>query len=409
AALYERHLHNEAGEMIAVDLFGNLVESARAGQTDTFIVPLSKFPGAVRVSIRRIKGPLEMNGLVAFPVLESLEDLTLAQKEEFARLLGERLASSPTSGTLRTQDGIERPAATTAILGDANYPVRSWNMPLDPSDAFDAECSGTCYRFFTNLYLSLFAEAVSAEKVSFTSSDGALFGVLRNSTKLALGSIAPTDQEREDFQRKFGYPLIVVPVALDAVGVLVHPSNRLDAISFETLQLIFAEDSDGTGYWDPASGLRGPILIAGGSPGWGTSRLFSERVMGGAEFRRNLAVLDVAYPHGVEQFVSRNENAIGFAQHHTRVHPVKALPLRERDGAPAVAVDAVTVNNGTYPLTRHLYLIVAADPSAPNRVGIERFADLLLSREGQTTVADAGSFPLSAEEIRKSRRALGLP
>ncbi len=403
------HLHNEAGEMIAVDLFGNLAETARLGRTDTFIVPLSKFPGTSRISIRRIKGPLEVGGMVAFPVMESLNDLTTAQKEDFARLLGERLAVPSSAGSLRTQNGLDRPAATTSILGDATYPVRSWNVPMSPADAFYADCSGTCYRFFVNLYLSLFPEAESADKVSFTSSDGVLYSVLSGHAEVALGSIRPTDQQQEDFRKKFGRRLVVVPVALDAVEVLVHPANQLSGVSFGTLRKIFAEGRGGTGYWDPETGLDGPIVIAGGSPGWGTSMFFSERVMGGAPFRPELVALDVAYARGVEDFISKNQNAIGFAQHRPRVRPVKVLPLMENADATAVAVDAFTVNNGTYPLTRHLYLIVAVDDSGNMPAGADRFADLLLSREGQAAVADAGSFPLSAGEIRKSRRTLGLP
>jgi phosphate transport system substrate-binding protein len=401
------HLHNAAGELIAVDLFGNLAETARAGRTDTFIIPLAKFPTAARVSVRRIKGPAEIQGLVAFPVMESLADLTVAQKEDFARLLGERLAASPSAGPLRTAGGREQPAATSAVLGDTSYPVRAWTGPMDASQAFSAECAGTCYRFFTNLYLSLFPQAESAEMVSFTSSSGVLGKVLSGRGNIGLVSIPPTDAELSAYQQEFGRPLMVIPIALDAVEVLVHPSNKLSAIPFEHLRMIFADDGKRPRYWDPESGLRGPILFAGGSPGFGTSRFFAERVLGGAKFRPELVTLDVAYAHGVEEFVARNQNAIGFAQHRVRTMPVKVLPLSEN--GPAVAVDAQTVNDGTYPLTRHLYLLVATDNPASLPEPVRRFADLLLSREGQTAVADAGSFPLSASAVRDARRQLALP
>jgi phosphate transport system substrate-binding protein len=109
----------------------------------------------------------------------------------------------------------------------------------------------------------------------------------------------------------------------------------------------------------------------------------------------------------VEEFVSQNQNAIGFAQHRPRTHPVRTLPLIINSGV--VIADAVTVNDGTYPLTRNLYLILSAGGKAALPEPERRFLDLLLSREGQSAVADAGSFPLSAESVRQARKQLGLP
>jgi len=218
----------------------------------------------------------------------------------------------------------------------------------------------------------------------------------------------PTTEELEKFEQKTGLSLLVAPVALDAVEVLVHPSNQMRTVSFDTLRLIFAEDSKGTGYWDPESGLHGPILVSGGSPNWGTSRFFAERALGGSGFRKGMHTLDVAYEDGIEAFVACNQNAIGFAQHRLpRTKPVKVLPIGS-DSA-AVAVDARTVNDGSYPLTRYLYLIVAKDHSSELPDNVRRFADLLLSLDGQCAVADAGSFPLSAETLRAARQKLGLP
>lgn len=405
------NLHNADGEMVAVDLFGNLTESAKAGRTDTFIVPLSKFPEAVRLSIRRIQGPVELQGLVAFPVVEALEDMNTAQKEEFARLLGERLAGASKtvqgSGPLRTLNSLDRPEATTSVLGAADYPVRSWTGSLNADAAFSADCAGTCYRFFTNLYFSIFPEALSADKVHFVSSDLAMHQLLSGRSPVALTSIYPTESQRETFKKEFGYPMTIVPIALDAVEVLVHPANKFDSMSFETLRRVFARDGGGTGYWDEESGLQGPIMVGGGHPTWGTSQFFAEKALGGAEFRADMVTLDVAYANGVEAFVAGNQNAIGFAQHTRRTNAVKVLALGDKTGP--VTIDARTVNDGTYPLTRHLYLVVAAKSPGQMPEGVRRFADLLLSREGQTAVADAGSFPLTAEAVRQSRRQLALP
>ncbi|MDX2081866.1 MAG: substrate-binding domain-containing protein [Terrimicrobiaceae bacterium] len=399
------NVHNAAGELIGVDLFGNLVDAAAQGRTDTFIVPLERYPDAVRVSIRRINGPVTINGLVAFPVVEALEELTPEQQRAVAEALGEKVAGK-SSRANAARAARKRQADVDRILSAVDYPDRTNPSTLPGVNAFPAASAGTCYRFFTTLYFQLFPEAQPEGQLRFVSSDQAVRAVVTGSVPFALTSLPADASQREVFRNRTGYELIEVPVALDAVEVLVHPANRYETLPFDVLREIFSGDRSAT-FWASASGLEGPIITAGGMANWGTSRFFAERVMNGTPFRSDLAALDVAFPSGVEAFVAQNRNAIGFAQHRRRVHAVKALALGE-EGA-AVRADAVTVGTGQYPLVRHLWLIVAAPDPLSIPAPIRQFADLLLSREGQEVVANCGSFPLPVETVRASRARLGLP
>jgi phosphate transport system substrate-binding protein len=116
---------------------------------------------------------------------------------------------------------------------------------------------------------------------------------------------------------------------------------------------------------------------------------------------------DVAYSSGVERFVSENLNAIGFAQHTRRNFPVKALAVGP-DVSSATVANAATLAAGSYPLTRHLYLLLGYKSASDIPETELKFADRLLSREGQRAVAEVGSFALSAEEVLASRKQLGL-
>lgn len=401
-------LYNAEGELVAVDLFGNLAESAREGRTDTFIVPVEKYPTATRLAIRRIKGPLELQGVVAFPVVEALKDLTLTQKQEFARWLGERLEDPSATAGFRSRDGNSLEPLTSSLLDAPDYPERAWRTSLAPALAFPTYCSGTCYRFFTNIYFSLFPGIRGADQVEFVSSNVSLEAMLNGKTNVALMSMPPSDAQREQFRAKFGYPMIEIPVALDAVELLVHASNRLPSISFKSLRGIFSDEAP-LRFWDRESGLTGPVMPAGGNPSWGTSKFFSERVMDGAAFRNEMVQLDVAFPRGVEEFISKNTNAIGFSQHRARTHSVRVLPISESDAGPALAANAVSVNDNSYPLARPLYLVLAASDPASLPDSVRRFADFLLSREGQKVVAETGSFPLPANVILAARKNLALP
>jgi phosphate transport system substrate-binding protein len=117
--------------------------------------------------------------------------------------------------------------------------------------------------------------------------------------------------------------------------------------------------------------------------------------------------MDIAFSRGVERFVAENRNAISYAQHAKRNYAVKSLPIGP-DRSSAVLANASTVAAGSYPLARHLYLILGYPSPSEVPQPLLKFADRLLSREGQRAVAATGSFALTASEIRASRQRLGL-
>lgn len=405
-------LYNREGSLVAVDLFGNIAESARAGRTDTFIVPLAAYPTATWVSIRRISGNAEIGGIVAFPVVTALDELPEGERVAFARMLGETLENSisGTGNALTRIRTVDNDATLERLLADPDYPEVVFSAALPESQMFQAHVSGTCYRFFTTLYLELFNSRGASDGLYFVSSNTALQAVLSGRNPVALSSYPPSAQELADYEARNGHPLLVVPVGRDAVEVLVHPRNSNDAMDFPTLRRIFSDDvqsKEGPLFWDADSGLRGPILVAGGVPEWGTSRFFADKVLGGDKLDSRMIELDVAFPRGVERFVSENTNAIGFAQHSRREYDVKVLAVGA-DKSSATVANAETVASGAYPLTRHLYLVLGFESPAAIPEPVREIASRLLSRDGQRAVAKAGSFALNAEEARASRRLLGL-
>ena len=84
-------LADAQGRTVAVDLFGNIVDVSNEVATDTFVIPLKKYPSAERIVIRRIKGDVSIHGLVLYPVV--VEGTPVAGAlEELARSLGDPLS-----------------------------------------------------------------------------------------------------------------------------------------------------------------------------------------------------------------------------------------------------------------------------------------------------------------------------
>ena len=77
--------------VVVVDLFGNIVDVGNEIATDTFVIPLAKYPSAQKIVLRRISGKVSVHGIVLYPVVvegipvnEALQDL--------ARVLGDPLS-----------------------------------------------------------------------------------------------------------------------------------------------------------------------------------------------------------------------------------------------------------------------------------------------------------------------------
>ncbi|HBJ86255.1 MAG TPA: hypothetical protein DDZ88_20800, partial [Verrucomicrobiales bacterium] len=79
------------GRVVVVDLFGNVVDIGKQATTDTFAIPLSKYPTADRIVIRRVEGGLNLHGIVLFPVVTE-GPMDQAALKELARVLGDPLS-----------------------------------------------------------------------------------------------------------------------------------------------------------------------------------------------------------------------------------------------------------------------------------------------------------------------------
>lgn len=86
-------LLDNAGRTVAIDLFQNVVALGREAQTDTFIVPLLKYPNAEKLAIRRVTGEVRIHGFVLYPVVGEIR--TDAQSHaEIASLFGDPLSDT---------------------------------------------------------------------------------------------------------------------------------------------------------------------------------------------------------------------------------------------------------------------------------------------------------------------------
>lgn len=227
--------------------------------------------------------------------------------------------------------------------------------------------------------------------------------------QLLASSRALTEDEIKRFTARYGYAPTAVPIAQDAVALYVNQENPLPHLSLDQADAIFSKTRKRglpnieewgqlglTGTWEHA-----PIRLHGRDQrSTGTLPFFKSVVMQDGEFKSSITPQPGSASIVVE--VGKDPYAIGYSGIGFQTSAVRALPLSEKPGLPAVAPTAESVMNGTYPLSRPLYLYVNQNPKKGWDPRILEFLRFINSREGQETVRRAGVYPLSTEQVNEN-------
>lgn len=420
------------GRAVALDLFGETRRNAQAVGTDTFVVPLERYPDATTIVIRRLSGDLRIVGGGLYPVLSEISS-TAENEKALAAQLGliisphhwEFAGGGSGDGKAQPDSGVGQVHALLSIdktnqvgaaaLAQSGYPVYKplTNGNLVPPKM---QSSNSSEEIINNALrvIALRAGDRAPKKVGGPDSPGVAHMLLKQQYDVGFMSIALTSAEKEEFFRSHGHPILEFQFSRDAIMVLVNARSGLQSITIPQLDAIYGTElragaPSAITDWSELGQGAGKITILGGDPSYGTSRVFQQLVLKGGKFRGDMIGTEVVYAHGVESTVAGNKHAIGFATTRNRAATVRALAVAANTGEKAYFPNAEGVYSGKYPLQRMFYGYVAAPSLEQSGPFTREFVNLLLSDVGQTLVARAGSLPLSSEDVTKQRAALGLP
>lgn len=215
--------------------------------------------------------------------------------------------------------------------------------------------------------------------------------LINGTTTIAQCSREMKPEEREEVRKATGKEVKEFKVALDALAVIVNPAHPVSELSIDQLSDIF------TGRvvnWAGLGGPDEPILVLSRERNSGTHVYFLEEVVrkgnakGPEEF--GASVLMMPSSQAIAQEVSRSRAAVGYLGlgYVTSAH--KVLAVSKKKGEPAVAPSVETGQNGTYPISRPLYIYTAGEPEGDTK----RFLDFAQSPEGQAIVQAMDFVPL---------------
>jgi len=177
-----------------------------------------------------------------------------------------------------------------------------------------------------------------------------------------------------------------VPVAWDALAVIVHPKNPVDSISLRQLQGIYTGKIRN---WKELGGWDKPIeLYVRQGKHSGVGRTLRELVFANfdQEFPGARHVMKSSGP--LEKGVEKNAFGIGTTGiSSAKRRKVKLLKLN------GLEPSYENIRNGSYVLYRPLYLVTQGKASADKKV--KDFITFALSREGREIIRKAGTVPYS--------------
>lgn len=237
--------------------------------------------------------------------------------------------------------------------------------------------------------------------VGISGTGGGFKKFCRGEVDLAEAS-RPILQEEIEACRAAGIDFIELPIAYDALTVVVHPDNDfIDSLSVDELRTMWAPEAQNiVNRWNqvnPAWPDR-PLRLYGAGSDSGTFDYFTEAIMGKAKASRgdytaseddNVIVRGVSGDIGALGY-------FGFAYFVENQPDIKAVPIVASQGATAVLPSAENVMNGSYqPLSRPLFIYVNA--RSANTEIVRDFIDFYL-QNSEPLIREVGFIPLPAED-----------
>ncbi len=222
-----------------------------------------------------------------------------------------------------------------------------------------------------------------------------------------------------------GIEFIELEVAIDGLTVATSPANEaVTCLDFPALYALIGPEAEGFSNWTDAQALAielgstsaafpdADLVITGPGPESGTYDSFIE-----------IAFKKIAEGRGTDPKAARNDYTqspndniivegiegsdsslgwVGFAFYAAEQDRMKAIEIDKGKGDGCVAPTVETIADGSYPLSRSLFIYVNKGNLADNPA-IGAYVDLYLSDEGIASAAEAGYVDIPAERFEASR------
>ena len=236
--------------------------------------------------------------------------------------------------------------------------------------------------------------------VGISGTGGGFKKFCRGETDISDASRPILKSEMEDC-KKNGITYLEMPVAYDALTVVVNPKNTfIKSLTVAELKKMWEPAAQGkVTHWNQvnASWPNAPLKLFGAGADSGTFDYFTEAITGKSKSSRGDFTASED-DNVLVQGVSRDPNALGFfgfAYYVENKDKLKAVPIVEKDGKPAVLPSIENVLNGSYqPLARPIFIYVSQ--KSLQKPEVKEFVEYY-NKHGEKLAREVKYVPLPAK------------
>lgn len=233
----------------------------------------------------------------------------------------------------------------------------------------------------------------------------------------------PIEPEEAQACKDAGIHYTELKVGLDGITVMTNPANSVDCLTKEDLYSLFGPESKGFKTWADANALDKELGGKGTFPDAPLDIVAPGQESGTYDAFIELALKDIADQRKqpddqmrpdyqaspddnvIIQGIEGSETSLGFVgfayadQTQGQVSPVK---IDGGDGCVAPSHD--TIADGSFPLSRSLYIYVNTDKVKSNDA-LKSFVDFYMSDTGFRSVSEADYVALAADQQKATQNA----
>jgi phosphate transport system substrate-binding protein len=250
--------------------------------------------------------------------------------------------------------------------------------------------------------------------VGISGTGGGFKKFCRGETDISNAS-RPILQKEMDDCKAAGVEYVELPVAFDALTVVINPKNAwLKQATVEELKKLWEPAAQGTVMrWNQVNPAwpDAPVKLFGAGADSGTFDYFTEAIVGKSKSSRGDFTASED-DNVLVQGVSQDVNALGFfgyAYYAENQGRLKALPIVDKAGKPAVLPSEATVLDGSYqPLSRPIFIYVNVKSLAKPEV--KEFAEYFMknsakiAKEVKYVPLPAQAYTVGLEHIAKVKK-----
>ena len=309
---------------------------------------------------------------------------------------------------------------TVAAVALATVAASTFHMlPASARSIIQIDGSSTVYPI-TEAMAEEFQKANPDIKVTvgISGTGGGFKKFCRGETDISDASRPIKSSEHEDC-KKNGIEFIELPVALDALSVMVNPKNDwVDALTVAELKKIWGPEAQGkiTSWKQVRETFPDrPLTLYGAGVDSGTYDYFTEAIVGKEHSSRGDFTASED-DNVLVQGIAGDQNALGFfglAYLLENTDKLKAVPIKLDENAKAVLPAIETANDGSYqPLSRPIFIYVNKK-SADTKPEVAKFVEFYMDpKNAMTLVREVGYVPMPEAAIeafaeRFAKRQIG--